>query len=119
MDDATAARMLALIQEQFGMVVPVDMRAKLRDVVHALHGDTTYHDAEALCSALLDNREADLLEAIAAQLTVPETHFFRVAPQIAALRAHVLPTIIRTAEPTHHLRLWSAGCSTGEEPYTL
>jgi chemotaxis methyl-accepting protein methylase len=95
------------------------MRPKLRDLVAALLDDTAYPDLDALCSALIDEREADLLESLAAQLTVPETHFFRVAPQIAALHEQVLPSIISRAEPNRHLRIWSAGCSTGEEPYTV
>jgi chemotaxis protein methyltransferase CheR len=52
-------------------------------------------------------------------VTIPETHFFRNPPQIRALRAHVLPELLRQASTTRRLRIWSAGCSTGEEPYTV
>jgi chemotaxis protein methyltransferase CheR len=55
------------------------------------------------------------------EITVGETCFFRNQPQLAALQRLVLPSIAAAAEkaPYRHLRLWSAGCSTGEEPYTL
>ncbi|HVE74780.1 MAG TPA: CheR family methyltransferase [Mycobacteriales bacterium] len=54
------------------------------------------------------------------EVTIQETHFFRNPPQIRALRTHVLPELVRHAS-THgrRLRIWSAGCSTGEEPYTI
>jgi chemotaxis protein methyltransferase CheR len=53
------------------------------------------------------------------EVTIPETHFFRNPPQIRALRQHVLPELMRQAAETKRLRVWSAGCSTGEEPYTI
>ena len=54
-------------------------------------------------------------------VTVAETYFFRDLSQINALRYSVLPQLIeqRRADGQLELRLWSAGCSTGEEPYTL
>jgi chemotaxis protein methyltransferase CheR len=58
-------------------------------------------------------------QALLDEVTIPETHFFRNPPQIRALRTHVLPDLIRQASTTKRLRIWSAGCSTGEEPYTL
>ncbi len=60
-----------------------------------------------------------LLEKLATQLTIAETHFFRIAPQIAALRELVLPELERRLAGKRPLSLWSAGCSTGEEAYTL
>lgn len=55
------------------------------------------------------------------EITVGETCFFRNQPQLAALQRLVLPSIATAREkvPFKHLRIWSAGCSTGEEPYTL
>ncbi|HWC36078.1 MAG TPA: CheR family methyltransferase [Mycobacteriales bacterium] len=59
------------------------------------------------------------LQALLDEVTIPETHFFRNPPQIRALRKYVMPELIRHAEHTKRLRIWSAGCSTGEEAYTL
>ena len=54
------------------------------------------------------------------EVTIQETHFFRNPPQVRALRLHVLPELLRHAEAHgRRLRIWSAGCSTGEEPYTV
>jgi chemotaxis protein methyltransferase CheR len=54
------------------------------------------------------------------EVTIQETHFFRNPPQVRALRMHVLPELLRQAEANgRRLRIWSAGCSTGEEPYSI
>jgi len=53
-------------------------------------------------------------------VTIQETFFFRNAPQMEALRSTVLPDLVMQAVASKRpLRIWSAGCSTGEEPYTL
>lgn len=53
-------------------------------------------------------------------VTIQETHFFRNLPQLDALRSSVLPDLITRARSAGRpLTIWSAGCSTGEEPYTL
>ena len=63
-----------------------------------------------------DAEQQRLLDAV----TVQETHFFRNAPQMEVLRRRVLPELLRRAAGRERpLTIWSAGCSTGEEPYTL
>jgi chemotaxis protein methyltransferase CheR len=55
------------------------------------------------------------------EITIGETYFFRNQAQIDALTKIILPKIVATdSRPGRKkLRIWSAGCSTGEEPYTL
>ena len=52
-------------------------------------------------------------------LTISETYFFRIGGQFEALAERVLPALIVGRRRTRRLRLWSAGCSTGEEAWTL
>lgn len=60
------------------------------------------------------------LEILASHLTIGETYFFREKSSFDALEKQVLPELIRTRRGgDQHLRLWSAGCSTGEEAYSL
>ncbi|MBI3629991.1 MAG: tetratricopeptide repeat protein [Candidatus Rokubacteria bacterium] len=58
---------------------------------------------------------------LAGHLTVGETYFFRDGPCFRALREHVLAPLVaaRRAAGIRRLRLWSAGCATGEEAYSL
>jgi chemotaxis protein methyltransferase CheR len=61
------------------------------------------------------------LIALLNEITIGETCFFRNNAQLDALRQIVVPKILeaRAKLPLRHLRIWSAACSTGEEPYTL
>lgn len=61
------------------------------------------------------------LAALFDSITTNETSFFRNAPQLDSLRTAVLPEVIegQRAKGDRRLRIWSAGCSSGEEPYTL
>jgi len=66
------------------------------------------------------NREGELRQLLN-EITIGETCLFRSQPQLDALRKVILPELVteKTKLITKRLRIWSAGCSTGEEPYTL
>jgi chemotaxis protein methyltransferase CheR len=53
------------------------------------------------------------------EITVGETYFFREPEQFAFLGDVVLPSIVRRAPGGRTIRIWSAGCASGEEPYSL
>ena len=52
-------------------------------------------------------------------LTTNETYFFRENNQLTTLSEEILPELIERKKTQRRIRIWSAGCSTGEEPYTL
>jgi len=52
-------------------------------------------------------------------LTVNETYFFRDSSLFDTHRDHILPELIARHRDHRRLRIWSAGCATGEEPYSL
>jgi chemotaxis protein methyltransferase CheR len=66
------------------------------------------------------SRDAELRQLLN-ELTIGETCLFRSQPQLNALRKMILPelTAEKAKQVTKCLRIWSAGCSTGEESYTL
>ena len=67
----------------------------------------------------LINSSSKAYEDFVGELTVGETYFFRDQAQFDVIRDQILPEI-RKRRGAHSLpQLWSAGCSTGEEPYTL
>ena len=63
-----------------------------------------------------DPEEIDLFISA---LTTNTTHFYREHHHFEYLETEILPDLIARAEAGHRVRIWSAGCSTGEEPYSL
>ena len=60
------------------------------------------------------------IEILASHLTIGETYFFRERRAFEILEQSLLPVLIAARRKTEkRLRFWSAGCSTGEEPYSL
>ncbi|WP_240048455.1 CheR family methyltransferase, partial [Crenalkalicoccus roseus] len=71
--------------------------------------------------ARLDDPAAGEAEwaALEAEITIGETFFFRYAEQFDALRDTILPELIAANRARRRLRVWSAGCATGAEPYSV
>jgi len=114
----------------------------LRDLIFIRTGlrvdDSRYDDLmEVLETMLVESRAAtiqNLLNMLSAQqttdklwqrlvdlITIGETYFFRNKDQFRVLQESILPQMIaeRRTQNTRFLRIWSAGCSTGEEPYSI
>ena len=107
--------LLSLLEQRVGLRLS-SSPAQTLTAFHAL-ADELQLSLAALLERL--GNDVALLETLATQLTVPETHFFRIGPQIDALSQTVLPDLERRLLGVRPLQLWSAGCSTGEEAYTL
>jgi chemotaxis protein methyltransferase CheR len=70
---------------------------------------------------LISDKGKQELARLLENLTVNETSFFRNKAQLELFHKHLLEEIIRTKQEAkdHYIRIWSAGCSTGQEPYTI
>ena len=66
-----------------------------------------------------DRKRDEELAVLVDNLTTNETYFFRESPQLRAFTEEILPELRTTLADRKSLRIWSAGCSTGEEPYTI
>jgi len=66
-----------------------------------------------------DKNSEQELSAVIDLLTVNETYFFREQNQLRAFSGEILEELRETKKESRKLRIWSAGCSTGEEPYTI
>lgn len=72
---------------------------------------------QGLLSPALTQRH---LEALASRLTVGETYFFREKRSLEVFERDIVPELIRArAGSGESIRIWSAGCATGEEPYSV
>lgn len=68
---------------------------------------------------LYDKKRDEELREITDMLTVNETYFFREMNQLRTFIDEIVPAIKEENKSRGKIRIWSAGCSTGEEPYTL
>lgn len=70
---------------------------------------------------LLDDPQAGPAEwrRLEGEITVGETYFLRYVEQFTALKSHILPELIARHAHSKRLRIWSAGCATGAEPYSV
>jgi len=66
-----------------------------------------------------DARGPEELETAIDLLVPHETYFFREPTQLRCFEHELMPLLEKKNERSRALQLWSAGCSTGEEPYTL
>jgi chemotaxis protein methyltransferase CheR len=68
---------------------------------------------------LVEQPDSDEIEELTNAITTNLTSFFREGYHFEQLAAEALPQLVSQRTAARRLRLWSAGCSTGEEPYSL
>ena len=125
-DRAILSRFREIITVHTGLVVPEHdipyLRDKLSQRLEASRSfSTDLSGAEAYLSMLEGESSVSKVEwqKLVLELTTGESYFFRDTGQIRLLREIIFPELIRYREKEQQLRVWSAGCSTGEEPYSL
>ena len=110
-----------LLAARIGLHFPKERWRDLERGVAAAASAFDMPDAEAcahwLLSAPLTHNQ---IEILASHLTVGETYFFREKRSFEVIEERVFPELLRARERTERrLRIWSAGCCTGEEPYSI
>jgi len=63
--------------------------------------------------------QTDEFQEMFNRITINETSFFRNEPQLLTFEERILPELLEARKAKKTLRIWSAACSSGEEPYTL
>ena len=117
--DADFARLRLLLSRAAGLVFDESRRESLSYSIGERLRETGIKTVPAYLDVVCASGSSERQRLID-EVTIQETHFFRNPPQMRALRAHVLPELLRHAEQNgRRLRIWSAGCSTGDEPYTI
>ncbi len=108
----------SLIQQQLGLIYNGD---KLKDLERRLKHVLKSIPQEKLKTAVshLLAGQFDQVPNLINQLTIPETYFLRNIRLFMALKSTVLPEIIERKKYSRQVNIWSAGCSSGEEPYSI
>ena len=119
-DDPGFAPLKGFIIEATGLAYYADKDDDLALRVSERLAASGEPDCAAYLQLLHDARAgAAELDRLVEQLTVGETSFFRHAELFDGLRATVLPDLLGRNRDRRRLRIWSAGCATGAEPYSI
>lgn len=111
------ARFRALILDRFGLEYAANRFDFLADLLEQ-RWSVSGLDGEIYLQQLSRQGAAELGE-LARRLTVNETFFFRNQSHFAALTERVMPALVARCEAARELNIFSAGCASGEEPYSL
>ena len=110
----------ALLLERAGLRIASDGFRSLRWALGERMPALGVTDANAYVRHLREPGGEEELRALLPHVTVTHTEFFRDPRQFHALEHRVLPDLLAKARAEKRpLRIWSAGCATGEEPYSL
>ena len=82
----------------------------------ALRGFSNFAD---LVAELQHGADATLADLVVDEMTTNETSFFRDVHPFEILKNTVLPTLLEEREHERKLQIWSAGCASGQEPYSI
>jgi chemotaxis protein methyltransferase CheR len=118
--DATALRHLAfLLEQRTGQQIGPNRLWRVETVLKTLLKERGLADLSALVAALGSGRDMTLACDVVEALLNHETFFFRDAQAFDQLRSGALETLRTTRASSRRLSIWCAGCSTGQEAYSL
>lgn len=119
--DTLLSRLSEFLAARMGLHFPEKRRRDLERGISAAARDFCFENAEACIRWLMTSPlTKERIEILARHLTIGETYFFREKRGFEILEEHILREIIRSRRGIEqYLRIWSAGCSTGEEPYSV
>lgn len=115
------SKFIDVIKQRLGIVVHHHQMNTLHKTILEACQQFHYNAVDCLRKLSTDPEDSPLFEQLIAGITVGETYFFRDKHQMQVLREVLLPQLINSKreKKEYSLRIWSAGCSTGEEIYTL
>ena len=109
----------ALLKERSGLVVTPEKAYLLESRLMPVARKWTVKGLEDLVALVRDKGDETLLRDITEAMTTNETSFFRDVRPFEQFRSVVLPALLQRRAQEKHLRIWCAGSSTGQEPYSL
>jgi len=117
--DPQVGRLRQLVADRLGLLFD-DSKLPLLAEALRRHGGSDHDACEAWLDRLAQPRvAAELMQSLARELTVTETSFLRYPDQYRAFAQQALPQRLAACAPGRKLRVLSAGCSSGDEAYSL
>jgi chemotaxis protein methyltransferase CheR len=115
--DPAFARVAELAQLHAGLVFPANRQPSAEAGMRRAMSALRIGEPVELLRGF--ERPGDARDAVLAELTVGESYFFRDAAQLELLATDILPPRLESHGVSRPLRIWSAGCASGEEAHTI
>lgn len=116
--DADFALLYPYIHQKYGINLKrkkLLINSRLAGVLDE-YGFSNFHD---YVQEVISGRNPELASETLDRLTTNYTSFMREREHFAYLKEHILPELEKRHQRDHNIAIWSAACSTGEEPYTI
>ena len=117
--DSSGRILASLLEARTGQQLTMSRRWRIETALSALLRERGIASLDELITILVMGREPSLSNQVVEALLNNETYFFRDRTPFDLLSAHALPTLAKKRHATRRINIWSAGCSTGQEAYSL
>jgi chemotaxis protein methyltransferase CheR len=117
--DSSSRILAGLLEARTGQQLTMSRRWRLETALSSLLRERGIATLDELITILVMGREPSLSQQVVEALLNNETYFFRDRAPFDVLQRHALPELALRRHKTKRLRIWSAGCSTGQEVYSL
>ena len=117
--DSSSRILAGLLEARTGQQLTMSRRWRIETALASLLRERGIVSLDELITILVMGKEPSLSQKVVEALLNNETYFFRDRAPFDVLQRHALPDLARRREKTKRLRIWSAGCSTGQEVYSL
>lgn len=111
------SRVAAHIYERAGIIITDNKRTMLESRLRRRLAVVGAHDLDAYCDVVFSGDRPEEEEHLINAITTNKTDFFREPKHFDYLLSHILPDLVD--EGARKIKVWSAACSTGAEPYTI
>lgn len=118
LSDADFQRLYTYIQSHYG----IDLSKKKNLIVSRLSNTLAsegYKDFSSYVNDIVSGKDKERTITMLNKLTTNYTYFLREIEHFEFMEKTVLPALAQKHQKDHSLSIWSAGCSSGEEPYTI
>lgn len=117
--DSSSRILAGLLEARTGQQLTMSRRWRIETALSALLREREIATLDELITILVMGKEPSLSQKVVEALLNNETYFFRDRAPFDVLERFALPELAQRRHKSKRLRIWSAGCSTGQEVYSL